>query len=234
MKDGRVLISVRDDGIPVEAVTVRAEGRPDLDIGLNVYKPASGPIRGSFSATFYAKDYVPPGKELYVFYKGTNTILGGSNPQRIDVESHHGTDAEEPRQELGARGDRNPEGRATMEREHVQDMIALSEARTDAKFERLVGEMRESSARQDAKFDLLMREMATTSQRLSEMRDDVKNDGRSTRANLWAAVAVMAGVVVGIASIAVALAPAAFTAGTYLRDTVKAEVQSQATKPVSP
>ena len=84
--------------------------------------------------------------------------------------------------------------------------VEASEARTDAKFARL-----------DGKIDLLIGKVDALNIRI----DDVRADGRSTRANIWV-------VAFGLAALIVAALvgfPSIFNMGTQLRGMVQKEVQ---------
>lgn len=173
-RNGNVWIYLPYDESRSATVTVHTEGRPDQTLLLNIPK-IEGQIR-TIGGNFQASDYVLPGGLLYVYYRNTDILLPGANPQRIGTPTHPEVSSVEHKAETNPQAERIKEGKTVMEREHVQDMIALSEARTDTKFERLIGEMRETAARQDMKFDAL-------ALRIEQFQTDVREGRAEARSN---------------------------------------------------
>jgi hypothetical protein len=92
-------------------------------------------------------------------------------------------------------------------RDELRLSVEASEARTDTKFARL-----------DGKIDLLIGKIDGLNARL----EDVRTDGRSTRANIWVVGLGLAALIVA----AVVGLPSIFNMGSQLRDMVQKEVQA--------
>jgi hypothetical protein len=104
-------------------------------------------------------------------------------------------------------------------REETEAQISAAEARTETKIARLEG-----------KLDLVLLKLDDVGARVSDVRSDVKEENRTTRANAWVIGMGLAVLIVTIA----ALYPTFFGMGAQVRDMVQKEVQQQAPKPVSP
>ncbi len=98
-----------------------------------------------------------------------------------------------------------------LSREEIDAKIAASEARTDTKITRFEG-----------KLDLVLSKLEDVKATNETIRTDVREDGRSTRANLWTIAFGLAILIVTLA----ALYPSFFGIGAQVKDMVDSAVQS--------
>jgi hypothetical protein len=97
-------------------------------------------------------------------------------------------------------------------REEIDAKIEASEARTDTKMAHLEG-----------KIDLVISKLDSSISETRQMRADVKDDSRATRANQWVIFFGLAGIIIA----SLALIVAFFTLGTQFRDVIHAEVHAE-------
>jgi hypothetical protein len=117
----------------------------------------------------------------------------------------------------------------------TEAQLAAVEARTDTKFERLLGEFRASSIETNARIDALAATVANLNATVTDVRREVADVRREVASDRNWVIGTVVGVAVAVAALnysALGYGAAQFYNGSVIRDLVHKEAQS--TAPATP